>query len=745
MNQQWKKGLLSRGLSLVVVGALGFSTCVLNMNGVNLQAQVSNEEPKAPALPEAKEVDANRAEKKEVATAEAFVAAFLDYPTRHIVLTEDIDLTSVEAKIRGHSLNRSLQIDGNGKTLTTTEGGPINDRPTFNLSSFSHNRKETFHLKNIKIHTRGRKYIYHGEAVSPRSEGWQIILDDVEFNESKQGERALSVVEASRAHVFLRGTVNMTTTNDSLIAGQITVEPGAKVESKVKGGSSNLWFGHPNQGAKMVDKSINIGSKAEVTLNGSGQSAAIAGHWQTINVHPEATVRINRPGNAISSGRTDTVRKKEINVFTSAMIDAKSDTVALNEEAARDLETHLYAAAGSTVNFTGQVNLRNKNSSFILNEPKEYDLRIGGRNSKNGSAVSIGQGGAFKIIKSDIRVWSPSWGGSDLGGMPSSVWSNATLVTDGSGKAGAGTNDPNRTTPSLAASWQTNQYTRISGSNEKLTLKVDALTDAHKTGTVQVSIGGSPIQWEGQVKLAVIDESTGVDIASGFNAADSTFVYSSPNGGFFEAGKRYTIIAYRDTPTAPTAARMSVKVEHVTPPKPVTIIPVYSGDKTISGMNGLPGAKVSATYDGMDLALSGDLTVKYNGTWEFAVPNDIYLETGKEIQVFLTDKAGKTTPKVNETMYDATFEAATTITVEENRASVDLVLKDYIGYQKDKPVTDLEFMNDIIVQLDNRVKELKSNFADIVKFDTRGLYQVNVTWIDHDNKPQVKVVSVVIF
>jgi hypothetical protein len=129
---------------------------VLYVGHVNVQANELNAQQD---LPVAKEVRWEEESTAFVENAEEFLQALTHYPIARIVLTKDIDLTSVEAKVRAHLINRSLQIDGNGFTLRTTEGGPINDKPTFNLGELTHGKRATLHLKNLKVWTRGRKYI----------------------------------------------------------------------------------------------------------------------------------------------------------------------------------------------------------------------------------------------------------------------------------------------------------------------------------------------------------------------------------------------------------------------------------------------------------------------------------------------------------------------------------------------------------------------------------------------------------
>jgi len=743
MNRKRKSGFVVQSFTSVLACLVVLSGYVLYVGPVNVLAGEVNTQQD---LPVAKEVQWDEETTEFVRNEKEFLQALTYYPIARIVLTKDIDLTSVEAKVRAHLLNRSLQIDGNGFTLKTTEGGPINDKPTFNLGELKYGKRATLHLKNLKVWTRGRKYIYHGNATGPRSEGWQVILDNVHFNEKQWGgnkELAVNIVVMSRGQVFLRNKVSMVSTNDALIVGELTVEPKAKVYSDVKGASSNWWFGHPNEGIRSVTNTINVGANADVVLKGAGNENAISGHWRTINIHNEAKIDVSRPGAAYVFQRTAGVREKQINVFAGATFTGSSNGLFMNELPAGDLVSHFYAAPTSIVKFVGGVNLANKGSSFELNQPAEYDIRTSDLGGRNPQAVKIGNDSQLRIKDSDIRVWAPTLGSKDLDGRPSMVWSGSTLIADGHGTM-RGTNDPNDGTPSLNESWNTSKYARISGVNAQLVLAFDDLTDADNMYTVRTTIGGKPESWQGQVKLTVTNDRDGSMQYSTSNI-DSKFEHKLPEGQFFQAGTTYTATGYRDTPSAPTVATGSVTVRDVTPPKPVEVdAPVYDKDKTITGKKGEPGAKISVSVNGEDVALLEPAVVQPDGKWQFTLSDKTILRAGDVLQVFLTDEHENKTPAETTTYRAATFEGATKITVEQSVEQLDLQVKPFVFYQKDQPVTEAQFIKDVvIVSDDKRQTRYETNLAN-VDWSTSGGYQITITRIDEQSGESVIKQTVVI-
>jgi hypothetical protein len=490
MHKKNLRSLFKGALCFMSAFVLLIASCFISVDAMRVMANETNDTTEevyqnvAPeALAHAEEVEWTDQTTAFVKTPEDFASAYVNLNISRIKLLNDIDITRVQMHIPYHQLNRSVQIDGDNYKLTTRAHGALNNQPVFNLTALQTERA-TLHFKNISVWTRGGRYIDSGAGGNPRTAGWQVVLDNVQFSGHKRGggnaqlEQALRVASVPSGHVFLRNNVQMETDKENVIAGQITVEQGASVHAHVSGDASNWSFTHPNKNIQTVDNTVNIGEGASVELTGARGTnrPAIHAHWRTINVNKAASLHVYRPGTAYAFTYTDGMAEKAINVFDGATLVAESTGnagVALVTESLETrrypLTSNFYAAPGSTVKLNGKssnatsalVHLRNRNSSFTLNRPAAYDIR-NNLNRRGAKAVNVGSAGRLMINESDIAVWDASRRPADLNAPADMSWYGATLVANGAGRAVDGTTSSDNTTSSLRDTWQTTNYARIS-------------------------------------------------------------------------------------------------------------------------------------------------------------------------------------------------------------------------------------------------------------------------------------------
>jgi len=756
MNNRSLARVLGRVTPIFVALMLGvFSLFVSN----ELMAQGQ-----APALARPNEVVWDNTTSVGVSNAQEFLTAYRADTTARIVLLNNIDITSIQANIRDYRLKRSLQIDGNNFTLTSIEPRNLYDNQIslFYLDALPTGQTATVHLKNFKAYTRGTNYIDNGSWLNPRSEGWQLILDDVDFRQYSDGNEARRVARLGRGHIFIRNSAYMQTSGENFYAGQITVEPNAKIYGEINYEDySTWWFSEENRGITSVDKTLNIGQNAHVELvgkpragNGGTTYPAIYEHWQEINVHRGATLKASKPGNAYAFHNTADVRVKRLNVYEGATLEGTSTGTGaqpIMEEKGGSIESHFYAAPGSTVKLIGQsnnannalVHLRNRGSSFELDKPAVYDIR-NNRAGAGSKAVTVGTGAFFKITNSDIEVWDGSRATQDFNGPPAAGWYRATVVANNSGAPVEGTYDPYNTSPGLMETWNTTRYSRITGVNANPALAFEDLTDADQSLYVNATVLGIPAWWSQQVTVNVTNNRDD-DVFTGKNGVNGKFQYTLPDGAFFKAGTTYSATGYRGVPEWPTLETAYVTVRDVTPPTPVKVDGVlYHTGNRVTGTSDEPGASLSVTLNGRPINVSGTHVVRPNGTWEFEIPDSIILKPNDVLQVFLTDAAGNTNPVADTPFRDAIFGAATKIIVVADDVPPTLTLKSPVIYDKGQIVQENQFYRDAEVSADKVIARTESNFATSVNFNQVGAYVVNVTVHDRAGNSDTKSTVVLV-
>jgi len=750
---------------------VGVSSLFIHVKGVEVQAAdvEAKSRIEAPALARANEVPVTEASTAYVSSAREFADAYKAAHISRIKLENNIDIRSLQGEVRGHSLKRSLQIDGtnpNGADFTLRSGGG----GVFVPASLSMGETYTFHLKHVNVWDLDANYFDNNTT-----EGWQLILDDTLFETQFEGNRKIQpyrVARLAKGHIFLRNNVRMQTTAENFYVGQITVEPNANVYGEINViNYSTWWFSEANEGVTSVDKSVNIGENAYVELIGTNGTTypSIYLHWKEINVHKGATLKAAKPGNAFRFNDTTGVPIKRINVFEGATIEGTSTgsgAYPILEQAGNN-EAHVYAAPGSIVKLIGRsdnagnpvVKLASKGSSFELDQPAVYDIQ-NKLPAANAKAIQVGAEAKFKITSTDIEVWDgTNWDANKMKADDENVrdfsktgadagWYRASVVANSAGKAEAGTYDPYNTDKDLMTEWDTTKYSRITGVNGYPELAFEELTDADKSYVVDATVLDKPAWWEKQVTVQVRNDKDATT-QEGKNDRYGKYIYIFDS--FLEAGTTYTATGYRGVPEWPVLEDVSATVRDATPPKPVKVTQkLYHTDNHVSGTDAEPGASMSVTLNGKEIDLMAEpdnlnkLVIGEDGKWSFTLPDDILLQPGDVIQVFLTDTVGNKTPEQDTKYRDAIFEAATTITVVKDDVAPVLTVKTPIIYDKGQVVNHDQFLKDVEAVADKPLTKVETNFAEKVELKTVGAYVVDVTGFDRAGNSDTKSVIVLV-
>jgi len=728
MNNKSIKEVVKRSIAFFFATIIGAASICGGIRLAAIQLQDENAEnfnrlnydkikrKEAPALPQAREVDVKDWSSAKVMNAAEFLAAYTNPRISRIELSANIDLSEgprdkrgkmkdLQPSVSNYKLMRSLQIDGKNHTLKSTRVSGnqfVDNHSLFTLGRIV-GQKQTIHLQNLDIWTRGMNYVknYDGNEI----EGWQLILDNIRFEKKQHAttedrkrkdgfDEVHRVGKLPRGQIFLRNEVFMESSGENFYAGQITVEPGAHVFGVIDYHDYSTWW-FPREAAKL-DKTVNIGEGAIVELGGKPRYhynnpakgianhnitfPAIYAHWQAINVYKGAKLKVTKPGHAFEfKYRTNGKKDKYINVFDGATIEGITTRNQKNwghyqgalDDVHSNVTGHFYAGPGSTVKFTSPgkapvINLKNKGSTFELNSPFVYDIR-NTIQAANAQSIHVGQGGYFAIKEADIAVWDGTRKALNFDEPADFSWDWKTLIAGSTGRPIAGTDND----ASLLNNWHTKKYSRISGGggssdrDSTLNLSFDQLTDADQSYILSATLEDERVLKEGIVTIKVTNDQDDT-IQIGQNDKDGTFTYTLPNDAFFTAGTTYTATGYiGQTEGLEQEVVTCITVADVTPPTPVrTINEIEYTARTISGFADEVGAILSLALNGKELDIDLETIVAEDGTWTFEIPHVVKLRPGDVLQVVLSDREGNKNPLKTKVFKDAIFEAATKIYVK---------------------------------------------------------------------------------
>ncbi|PEJ60556.1 hypothetical protein CN692_00245 [Bacillus sp. AFS002410] len=487
-----------------------------------------------------------------------------------------------------------------------------------------------------------------------RSEFWSLSFKNITTNPEME-----RLAAASRSNFTFDGTNKIYTRAENVYTGGMTFLPNSTYEGFISFYDySIIWFQDGVSSTGITSHQFNVKEGATVTLRGTTNGATYPGifqYYDSINIEPGGVLDVEKQGVSVAFHQD----KSSLNIekgatFKASSLSTGSNVIGIDARRylAKDILIHVKEGANffAVGNSTSPIiNLTTTGSKLLLSKPALYDIRNNNNlSSNNGYAVQLGTGATFEIINSEVNAWTK---GTDLDSTPSYSWDHASLTTDSSGIPISASD------PTIQTNYKGKTFSRISGTNMNPVITLNELTNADKKLSGKVTLAGLTAG-DGQVSLKVSNNEDD-KIWNVTTNSNGEFVINLDK--FYKEDTVFTAVVLKENvPIEET--QISNTVKDVTPPTPVTINnPVTVTSQKISGLSDEPGAKVTATLNGHELALLEEIKVDQDGKWEIPIISP--LEEGDILQVFLTDRNNNKNPEIDTVYHDATFKAATKITV----------------------------------------------------------------------------------
>lgn len=667
-----------------------------------------------------------------------FVAAIKNETVTKIILSASFENPkSSDVSLSTYVRKNDLEIDGRGNRVNFKDSSIYLGKPT--------NSTGQFHMHDIVLNqTYGGGYsedIVGTRLLYTNAGKWKYRFGNITAESGVQ-----RLARASYAEVTVYGKMDLDTRAENFYLGSFIMEDNTVYKGNVNHYNFSIfWYNVKTpSGATGESMEYTIGKNCQVTLTQSQTSGttypAVFSYYQGITIGEGSAFNVNMPGNAVrfdEKGAGMTIKKGAVVNLTS-----KQDSGSVVAFSTND--TYLTAEPGSYfyvighssqplidlgANATGTGTVYRTGNTFTLNSPAQYDLR----NLKDGeTAVNLNSlnyaDNEFSIIDSDIDLWETT---SEAMGPSDETYSQVPdfKVT------GHGTKEIVTTSVAGLQQFKQASYRRISGMNQKPELEWEPVTDADKTLKARVIIGyvpdneGSASGTVNYIPVYASENQAQVDVTDSYGTIKSavptdregyitvTDTKFQKTGGTVQGlAKRSAWIA--DAPDA-------TAVLDVTPPDPAQVTDadkIFTKTKTLSG-TGEPNSLLLLKLNDGDSGIA-PITVAADGTWSEDI-SSLTLQKDDVLQLFLEDQSGKVSaelpdppstnnsvgniePATDQKYHDATFKAATKITVLEDPGELALV----------SVPTLFDFGT-------NKVSQSKTEFrptvtGDLVVSDTRG-------------------------
>lgn len=565
-------------------------------------------------------------------------------------------------------ITRDIEINGNGYRIDF-QGASI-------WLGETGAARPTFYMHDIVL---AQRYAgaYSEDIVGSRLVGaytgkWKYRFGNVTTEASVQ-----RLARATYAQVTVYGNMDINTRAENFYTGSFILEPGTVYKGNVNYYDfSVVWY---NLAARAGDtgesREFTVGDNAKVRMSQTqtvGVSyPAVYQFYQAITIGENAVFNVAMPGNAVrfdAPNSSFTAKKGSIVNLTS-----KRDSGAVvsyntnNSTFKTEPGAYLYTIGKSS---TALINISTGSNNLLdIQQPAQYDIR-NLATSTSSYAVGINYAtNKMSITDSDIDLWKM---GVDVAGPSSLTYAKVGSLT----AAGAPASQVvTSTDDGLKTSFKTNLFRRIAGMNQLPEVEFTEVTDADLTVQARVKIGMVPdnngadetghvnylpvYASAGQATVTITDPANGLSYANLVTDANGYVKYTVPN--FYQAGTKLTATAIRG-PYVSAELAETIVIDK-TPPALAEVTSRISPFTTVfTGINGEPGATLHYTLNG--ITVPGSTTVKEDGTWEIPAP-EAKLVIGNVLQFILTDTNGNANPVVDTIFHDATFKAATKITVAD--------------------------------------------------------------------------------
>lgn len=670
-----------------------------------------------------------------------FVSAVRNENITKITLTASFsNPSSSDGKLSGYQRKNSLEINGQGNRVDFKNSSINLGRPSNSIG--------LFHMHDIVINQNyggGTSEDIVGTRLnSANGSKWKYRFGNIRTEPGVQ-----RLARASHSEIRIYGKMDIDTRAENFYVGSLIMEDGTDYRGNVNHYNfSVFWYNNvARAGSTGASREFTIGKNCRVNVGQTQTSGrtypAVYHHYLALTVGENSVYNVDMPGNAVrfdDEGAGMTIKKGAVVNLTSkqpagSVVAFSANNTYINAEP----ESFFYVIGTSdkplinlAANGTGTADSRRTGNTFTLNSPAQYDLR----NLKDGqTAVNVAAkndaNNTFTILNSDIDLWRVSV--PVLGPSSLNYTKVAKLRVDGNG-----TKEMVSTSTAGLNQFSQADYRRISGMNQNPKIQWIPITDADKTMRARVIIGEVPDNnglVGGTIKYIPVYASTNQakvtfsdtygEVRTNLSTNASGYIsYTDQNNPikFQKAGEIISGVAQRGPWI--TANPIETTVIDVTPPEPAKVDhadAIQSITTKLTG-TGEPKSIITLTVNdqpaGIPIGVVGD-----DGKWELDI-SSLSLVTGDILQVFLRDQSGGITqlstaekpstnnaigninPKTDMSYRDATFKAATKITVVGGTLSLMTV--------PDK----LEFGNH---QVSNKTENYRPTITgDLVVSDTRG-------------------------
>lgn len=699
-------------------------------------SEVNEEKPKVQKA----ELNLLAANEAAVSTWSDFVIALRDESITKIILTASFGNPSAsDSSLSGYQRKNDLEIDGQGHRVDFRNSSIYLGSPT--------NAIGLFHMHDIVLNQNyagaSSEDIVGNRLNYTNGAKWKYRFGN---NTAESGVQRLA--RASHAEVTVYGKMDINTRAENFYLGSLIMEDGTDYKGNVNFYNFSVFWYNVTASASSTGASreFTIGKNCRVDV-GQTQTVgrtypAVFEHYLSLTVGENSVYNVDMPGNAVrfdDVGAGMTIKKGAIVNLTSkqtagSIVAFSANNTYLNAETG----SYLYVIGSSNqplinlaANGTGTGTVTRTGNNFTLNSPAQYDLR---NLNDSQSAVNLASlnnaNNTFSILDSDIDLWKV--------GVPVLGPSSETYAKVPSFKVeGSGTREVVTTSVADLDKFKQANFRRISGMNQEPKIEWTPVTDADKTIKGRVIIGEVPdnnglvageIKYipvyasEDQAKVKLTDTHGNVrdNLSTDVNGYVS---YTDTNDPiqFQKAGEKISGIAERG-PWITTDPIESTVID-ATPPEPAKVDHadgIQSITTKITG-TGEPNSIITLTVNDQPSGISAQ-QVGADGKWEIDISN-LHIVRGDILQFFLQDQSGLITelseserpstnnaigninPKNDMTYRDATFKAATKITVVGNLSLVSVP-------------AGLDFGNN---QVSNKTENYRPTISgDLVVSDTRG-------------------------
>ncbi|GEK33422.1 pectate lyase-like adhesive domain-containing protein [Kurthia sibirica] len=649
---------------------------------------------------------ANADELTIITTFAELVAAYKEPTNKGVILANDLANTGNAALITNRTTDFTIDGQGHKLNLGTRYFG------------VTQSATATFDIRNIEelsaTTSRVRGVVASGDANVANS-GWTINFTDVKSNENNQTR----IASVSGAQLNLAGNIHWKTASEMAVIDGVKIEDNANVVAIKQDSSDNrsfFWYGQSGMNSTSAgthDFVVGKNAKANFKMPGTGTAYPVVfAYYKKVHLEEGATFNGTMPGNAFRS-----------DYYNSSFIADGNNTINLTSTRNGNSPIHFnsgqnaaeksqfYVGPNSNLYVIGATNsplfnastADGRRTSVIIDSPENIDLRnYSASTTSANSSVAVTNFEEFTIKNSDLDIWrlvDPVTGPSIYYGA------QVDYLTQKAGGVMSSSNS------GITQYFPTNKVRRISGLNQIPELSFKPITDADKSIYGRIILGYAPdeigIDDEGNTNYVPVYAGAGQAIAEIEDTYGVTTKTPTENDGYvtvkndkFNKGNEFvTGKAHKGDIAQEENAEF--KVIDITPPEPAKVqtSPIYPDTTVIKG-TGEANSDVTMTKNGVAFP-EANTTVDAQGDWKIQLPEGS-IKKEDVLQIFLRDHAGlaegltdhpatnnavgNSNPATTMTYRDATFKAATKVTVVRHPNIAPVM-------ELTKPVQDGELYN----------------------------------------------------